>query len=112
MTMTTHTQTPEHESMTAWILSGGSNYTLCQERESLSGLEGGTWGILTHDTAVEQRFPHILTQDAVVLRTLAPHHHTGIVRGRRHHAKHLARRGFDGHDTSDLTLQKPLTKGL
>ena len=112
MTMTTHTKSLKHETVTAWIHRGGSDDTLREESQSLGSLKGRAWRVLTHDTAVQQGFPDVLTQQTMVFRTLAPHHHTGIIRGRRHHAEHLARRRFDGHDTSDFAFQESFAKRL
>ena len=98
--------------MATRIHRAGGNDTLRHKGESLGGLKGRAWGILTHDTAIEQGFPNILTQYTVVLTALTTHHHTRIVRGRRHHTEHLARRGFDGHDTAYLAFHQSLAKGL
>ena len=91
MAVATHTKPLEHETAVTGILRGGGDDTLGEERQSLRGLERRTWGILAHDTAVEERFPHIHTQQTMVLGALTTHHHTGIVRGRRHHTEHLTR---------------------
>ena len=59
--MTSHTKTFEHESPTTGILGGGGDNTFGQESQSLRGLKSRARRILPHDTAVQQRLPHIMT---------------------------------------------------
>ena len=48
----------------------------------------------------------------MILGALTAYHHTGIVRGRRHHTEHFARRGFDGDNTANLAFHQTLAQGL
>ena len=48
----------------------------------------------------------------MVLRTLTTNHQTGIVRRRRHHTKHLTRRGFDSYDTANLAFKQTFSQFL
>ena len=112
MSVTANMQTLEVETVTTGVRRRGGDDAFGEERETLRGLERRTRGIETHDTAVEQRLPHILREQTVVLRTLTAHHQTGVVGGRRHHTEHLTRSGLDGNDTTDLTFHQPFTQGL
>ena len=68
MSVTSHVQTLEVETMSAGIHRLRGNHTFSHERQSLCGLESGAWRILTHDTTVKQRLPYILRQQTVILR--------------------------------------------
>ena len=111
--MTTHVQTLVVETMCTGIGSmRRMENTLCHKGQTLGGLKRRTWRILSHNTTVQQGFPHVLAEQTVTLRTLASHHHTRVVAGRRHHTQHLTRLGFDGNNGANLSLHQSLTKCL
>ena len=111
--MATYVQAFKVETMTTGIgcLRRMKN-ALGHKSQTLRGLKRRAWRILTHDATVEQRFPNVLLQFVMTLRTLAPHHHAGVVAGRRYHTKHFAGVGLNGYDRAYLALHQPLTKSL
>ena len=80
--------------------------------QALRSLERGTRRILSHDTSVEQRFPHVLLQFSVHFSTLTAYHNTGIVSRRTNHTEHLTRRGFYGNDTTYLPFHQSFAQSL
>ena len=82
MTVTTHMKALEIKAMATRIGCRRGYNSFTQEGQALGGLEGRTWRILSHDTAVEQGFPLILTQDVMVLTALTTNHHTRVIRRR------------------------------
>ena len=60
MTVTTHTQTTEHETVTARVHRRGSNHALGHECQALCRLEGRTRGVLAHNTTIQQGLPGVL----------------------------------------------------
>ena len=112
MAVAPHLHAAEHESAVARISRGGVDDALCDKGEPLSGLEGGARRILSHDGPVEERFERVFRQAAVVLAALSTYHDARVVGRRRHHAEHLARLGFNGHDGAQLALHEPLAQPL
>ena len=113
MAVTTHMQTFVVETVTTGIGGmRGVQDALRHEGQSLRGLEGRAWRVLSHDAAVQQGLPNILTQLSVTLGALAANHDARVVAGRTDHAEHFARRGLNGHDTAYLAFHQPLAQGL
>ena len=113
MTVTAYMQTLVVEAMSAGIGSMcGMNDALSHECQTLCGLEGRSWRILSHDATVQQRFPHVLAEQPMTLGALASNHHARVVARRRHHAQHLTRLGFDGNDRTNLSLHQSFPKSL
>ena len=113
MAVTTYVQALVVETVRTGI--GGMrrmNDALRHKCQALRGLKRRTWRVLTHNTAVQQGFPHVLTQQTMALRALASYHHARVVAGRRYHTQHLTRLGFDSHNGANLSLHQSLTKCL
>ena len=80
MAVTTHMQALEVESVLTRIPGlRRMQDALCHEGQSLSGLESGAWRILSHNTAIKQGLPHVLTQLSVTGRALPAHHHAWVI---------------------------------
>ena len=79
MAVTAYMQAFEVKSVGTGVGGRRCDDTFGEEGQSLGGLEGGAWRIEAHDTAVEQGFSYILTQQLVVFTALAPYHHPWVV---------------------------------
>ena len=112
VSVTPHLQPPRHETVVAGIERVVGDDTLIEKDEPLRRLEGRTRRIGGHQRPVVQRLVFVAIQFQVVLATLPPHQHRGVVGGTRHHGQNLARRGFDGHDGPYFVLHQLLAVGL
>ncbi len=105
-------ESPVVEAVVAGKCRAGGDDALGEVCECLCGLEGGAWGILSHDASVEEGLPGVLREPAVHLSTVAPHELSGVVGGRRHHGEHLSRAGVECNDAAYLSLQETFAECL
>ncbi len=110
--VTAYVEALEGEAVGAVELCLGGDDALGEVGQRLCGLEGGAWGILSHDGAVEEGLPRVLLQGEVVLAALAACHDAGVVGGRRYHAEYLAGGGLDGYDAAYLAFHESLAECL
>ena len=100
------------EAVIARIKGVGRDDAFGHVGQGLGGLECGARRILPHYRTVEQRTPGVARQKGVILSALATYHAPGVVSRGGHHAQHLARRRFDGHDGPYLAFEKTLAESL
>ena len=81
MSVAAYGQATEMESVTARIGGFGGDDSFLKESQRLTGLEGRTGRILSHDGTVEQGLVGVGRQYLVVLSTLTTHHDTRVVGG-------------------------------
>ena len=81
MAVAADAQTFVDESAIAGVGGLGRNNAFGKERECLRGFEGRARRILSHNRAVQQRFPRIFLQFDVLFSALPTYHDARVVRG-------------------------------